>query len=142
MSDHLTWRELAVGVGLIGIVAYFLWPAADAPTAQVRAEAQAAPVFAGVNIPGLPAYLTSNRPSYAVEPSGDVQRAAWAHGTPVGLPMGDGLVLNPDGVSYRGGMYVGGNYVGSRVFINSPGAVTQYDTPDGARPVIPSPCHC
>lgn len=128
MTEQLTWRELAVGVGLIGIVAYFLWP--NPVQAAVEKLAEGPTALQSVSSPDLPAYLTANRPGYAMQPDTASGLAAWPLRAG-GLPMPDGLVLNPDGLSYRGGNWVGGNYVGANVSITNPGSYIRFGGPEG-----------
>lgn len=126
-SGHIAWQSVAVGVGLVGIAAYYLWPATT--PAQVAVEqGQAMPELAKADaISGLPTYLSVNRPGYAIEPKGFPDMIQWANPGFLGsgLTLPDGLVRNADG-TITGGNYVGGNYVGGRVTINNPGVIADY----------------
>ena len=98
MNFKLDWQEVAIGTGLLGIVAYLLWPKHTQPSipppgspqamGQWEAQTGVAPfqptVFPAFDASGFrlpdrvqqiegdgtvaPDYLTRNRPSYAIAP--------------------------------------------------------------------------
>lgn len=128
MTSHVHWQSLAVGVSLVGIVAYFLWTPATPASVAVQEGAAPPDVNKADGIPGLPSYLTVNRPGYTVAPTRFPDLIQWANPSELGsgLVLPDGLYRARDG-SIRGGNYVGGNYVGGRVSIVNPAVMNVYD---------------
>ena len=68
---RLEMNELMVGVGIVGIAAYLLWPhrAPAIVDSSPQGQAQALEQLGGITVPTLPGYLSSNRPAYAIQPA-------------------------------------------------------------------------
>lgn len=60
-------NEVLIGVGIIGIAAYFLWP--KQPPVVMQGQAEPLAQLGGFAIPNLPAYLSANRPGFAIAPT-------------------------------------------------------------------------
>ena len=126
-AHHVHWQSIAVGVGLLGIVAYCLYTPHTA-AAEAHEQGNVPPDLNKADgIPGTPSYLTVNRPGYTIAPSQFPDMLQWSdpgfQGS--GLTLPDGLYRARDG-SIQGGNYVGGNYVGGRVIINNPAVIGGY----------------
>lgn len=62
-------NELLIGVGVLGIACYFLWPKHPVPVdAGDQAMAGQVERLGGISVPTLPGYLSSNRPAFAIQP--------------------------------------------------------------------------
>lgn len=66
---HREFNSAMLGIGIIGIAAFFLWPRHHATiTPNNPLYPAAVAQLNGLTVPGLPDYLSANRPDYAITP--------------------------------------------------------------------------
>ena len=83
--DAKELNEIFIGLGLMGVAAYFLWPKHVVPidVSNPANDAQLAQL-GGLSMPGLPAYLSANRPAFAIAP--EPYRDSLLPGLGIGAP--------------------------------------------------------